>query len=107
MGNGRVTKIAALLIVVASGVLAPGTATARGNKDRYAVPARRVVPMQSIELSPRGLDSMYIGCFYTLPIQAVYQCPAVLADQPGSQVEFLKVNTTAGLLGGQPWLYHR
>jgi hypothetical protein len=107
MENAGVAKIAALLIVVACVVLTPVTAKAGGHKDRYAAPTGRFVPLESVELMPGQVDPMYVGCFYTVPIQAVYQCPAALAEQPGSQVAYLRVKSTAGLLGGQPWLYHR
>jgi hypothetical protein len=50
---------------------------------------------------------IYPSCFYTVPILAVYQCPAVITDQPGSRVVYLPSNLTPGLLGGQPYLYHQ
>jgi hypothetical protein len=43
---------------------------------------------------------------YALPIQAVYQFPAVLANQPGAEVGWLEMNLRPGVLGGQPYLYH-
>jgi hypothetical protein len=43
---------------------------------------------------------------YQIPIQAVYQFPAVMANQPGAAVGWLRVHPEYGLLGGQPYLYH-
>jgi hypothetical protein len=43
---------------------------------------------------------------YQAPILAVYQFPAVMANQPGSPVAYLWTDPTCALLGGQPYLYH-
>jgi hypothetical protein len=43
---------------------------------------------------------------YAIPIQAVYQFPAVIANQPGSEVGWLRPDPAFGLLGGRPHLYH-
>jgi hypothetical protein len=107
METARVAKMSSLLIVGACFVLTSGTAAAGDQKEKYPAQAGGVIPMESVESFPAEIDPMYVGCFYTVPIQAVYQCPAAIAQQPGSQVAYLRVNTAAGLLGGQPWLYHR
>jgi hypothetical protein len=104
--NARIAKIASLLVVVCF-LLNPGSASAGGHEDKYAAPARHVIPMESVDVLPGAVDPMYVGCYYTVPIQAVYQCPAAISPQLGSQVMYLRVNMKAGLLGGQPWLYHR
>lgn len=43
---------------------------------------------------------------YAIPIQAVYQFPAAIANQPGSEVGWLRPDPAFGLLGGRPYLYH-
>jgi hypothetical protein len=79
----RIARRLALLIAV---TLAPGTAMAEGHKQHV------------------WWDDPSVG--YAAPIQAVYQFPAVVANQPGSGVSFLLPDPTRGLLGGQPYLYH-
>jgi hypothetical protein len=49
-------------------------------------------------------DNPAVG--YAAPIQAVFQFPAVIANQPGSGVSFLWSDPSSGLLGGQAYLYH-
>jgi hypothetical protein len=43
---------------------------------------------------------------YAIPIRAVYQFPAVIANQPGAEVGWLQTNPEYGALGGRPYLYH-
>jgi hypothetical protein len=112
MGNDRLEKKAAILVLLVAVMLAPGTASAGGHEDHgkigngtsagYAAPSPAGHPFPGAIVDPT-----YSGCCYTFPIQAVYQCPAVLAGQPGSQVVYLRSDPAAGLLGGQPYLYHQ
>jgi hypothetical protein len=92
-------------------MLAPGTASAGGQAHpgaygndparAYSVPMPAAYPFTGVIVDPTCP-----GCCYAAPILAVYQCPAVMASQPGSQVEWHRTDPMAGLLGGQPYLYH-
>ncbi len=76
-------------------------------KSGYDPSAGYSVPMPAAYPFAGGIvDPTCSACCYTVPILAVYQCPAVLADQPGSQVVYLRSDPASGLLGGQPYLYH-
>jgi hypothetical protein len=79
----RIARRLALLIAV---TLTPATAMAEG-------PSRH-----------GWWDNPAVG--YAAPIQAVFQFPAVIANQPGSGVSFLWSDPSSGLLGGQAYLYH-
>ncbi len=111
MANIRPAKNASVLALLVAVALAPGNATA-GGQEYHAVPVHDpsgayALPMPAASTWPGGLAGpAYPGCCYTFPIQAVYQCPAAIANQPGSGVIYLRVNLEAGLLGGQPYLYH-
>ncbi len=67
----------------------------------YPAPILTVYPFPRVNVDPT--DS---ACCYAVPILAVYQCPASLAGQPGSQVVYVRRDPVFGLLGGQPYLYH-
>jgi len=111
MGNFRLAKNASILVLLAAVTLAPGTASAGGPKHPgkngndpspgYSALMPAAYPFPGIIVDPT-----YSACCYTFPIKAVYQCPAVLAGQPGSQVGYLRSDPIFGLLGGQPYLYH-
>jgi hypothetical protein len=79
----RIARRLALLIAV---TLTPGTAMA-GGYTRHG-----------------WWDDPSVG--YAAPIQAVFQFPAVIANQPGSGVSFLWSDPSSGLLGGRAYLYH-
>ena len=97
MGNDRLAKNASVLVLLVAVALAPGTASAGGPKHAgkngndpspgYPVPRPAAYPFPGISVDPT-----YSACCYTFPIQAVYQCPAVLAEQPGSQVGYLRTD---------------
>ena len=112
MGDRRLAMIAsALVLSLAILALMAGTASAGGHRNHgkngndpsagYSAPMPAAYPFPGVIVEPT-----YSTCCYTVPIQAVYQCPAVLAGQPGSQVVYLRSDPMYGLLGGQPYLYH-
>ena len=112
MGARRLATIAsALVLSLAILALMAGTASAGWHKDHgkkgndpwagYPAPIPAAYPFPGVIVDPTCS-----ACCYTFPIQAVYQCPAVLAGQPGSQVRYLQSDPMPGLLGGQPYLYH-
>jgi hypothetical protein len=112
MGNDRLTKTASTLVLLGAVLLAPGTASAggpkhpgkSGNHPSVGMPT----PMPVANPFPEVIvDATCPACCYTVPIQAVYQCPAVIAGQPGSQVRYLRPDPRYGLFGGQPFLYHQ
>jgi hypothetical protein len=103
----RFARALALLIAVA---LTPGTAMAGGH-ERYGWRDRPsggyAVPIQAVYQFPSVLANQPTTPWgYAVPIQGVYQLPAVMANQPGAEVSFLWSDPTRGLLGGQPYLYH-
>ena len=109
MGRSRLgdfARIAVLLVAAltpaparAGGHQHRGGANAPGHVDPVAIP-RAYPPPGSIAYAPGN------PWCYTIPIQAVYQFPAVMANQPGAAVGWLRVHPESGLLGGQPYLYH-
>ena len=111
MGNFRPAKNASILVFLAAITLSPGTASAGGQTPPgkngydasagYSVPMAKAYPFPGVIVDPTCLE-----CSYTVPILAVYQCPAALGGQPGSQVEYIRTDPTYGLLGGRPYLYH-
>jgi len=111
MGSERLATSASILVLLANLMVAPCTAWAggqnpTGQNGNHPVPAYSV-PMPAAYPFPGFIgDPTCAGCCYTFPILAVYQCPAVLACQPGSQVEYIRSDTPYGLLGGRPYLYH-
>ena len=112
MGIDRVAKNPSILVLLAAVTLAPGTAWAGGpeypRKTGNDPSAGYSVPMPAAyPFSGNIVDPTCSTCSYTVPIVAVYQCPAVIAAQPGSQVVYLRSDSAYGLLGGQPYLYHR
>ena len=111
MRNGRLVKNASILGLLLTIALAPGIALAGGHKScgnqgKDAWVGRPVATRQAYLYSGAVADPLCSGCKYTFPIQAVYQCPAVEASQPGSRVRYLQTPPASGLLGGQPYLYH-
>ena len=109
MRNDRLAKVASIVAVLIA-MLTPNAASAGGHP-----PAGHVAPIPLASVAPHPLASPFTGigafpmcssCCYTFPIQAVYQCPAVIAGQPGAQVIYLRSDSPAGVLGGQPFLYH-
>ena len=91
--------------------LMAGTASAGWHKDHgkkgndpwagYPGPIPAVYPFPGVIVDPTCLARRK-----TSPIQAVYQCPAVLAGQPGSRVGYLQSDPMPCGLGGQLNLYH-
>lgn len=111
MDDDRLAKFASIMGLLAAVLLAPGTASAGGprhpGKNGNGTSAGYSVPLPAAyPFSGDFADPTCSRCFYTVPIQAVYQCPAVLVSQPGSQVVYLRSDSVYGLLGGQPFLYH-
>jgi hypothetical protein len=112
MGNDRLAKKASTLVLLGAVMLAPVTASAggpkhpgkSGNDPTFGIPT----PMPAANPF-RGVfvNTTCSECCYTVPILAVYQCPAVIAGQPGSQVRYLRPDPRYGLFGGQPYLYHQ
>ncbi len=111
MNNDRLARHASILVLLAAVTMAPGAASAGGpgnpGKNGGDPSPAYSMPMLA-EYPPTGvfIDPTCFGCCYAVPIVAVYQCPAVLAGQRGSQVEWHRTDPMAGLLGGQPYLYH-
>ena len=111
MGNDRLAKNASILVLLAAVALAPGTASAGGpeypGKNGNDPSAGYSVPMPAAYPFPGVIvDPTCSACSYTVPIVAVYQCPAAVAIS-----RVLKSSTSGrtrrfGLLGGQPYLYH-
>jgi hypothetical protein len=111
MNNDRRVQWASISVLLITITFAPGTASAGDHKHpgkQGIDPAAGYTPsMRSVYRYPGIVaDPSCSGCFYTFPILSVYQCPAVMANQPGSRVAYLGMNSIAGLLGGQPYLYH-
>jgi hypothetical protein len=113
MGTARLknlARIGALLAAVA--VLTPVTASAGG--DGYA--GWNAGPSTAYSAPITGRMYPLSGDYgyqlptlwdYTVPIVAVYQFPAVIANQLGSEVGYLRTSPSFGRLGGQPYLYHQ
>ncbi len=111
MGNDHLAKNASILALLIAIALTPITASAGGHgihaQNANAPWAGQAMTMPNPAPYPGFLGGpAYAGCCYTFPIWVVYQCPAVIAGQPGSPVFYLGVNARGGLLGGQPYLYH-
>jgi hypothetical protein len=112
MGNDRLIKNASILVLLLAVMLASGTASAgepkqhkeNGNNPSAGNPA----PMPAAyPYAGVIVDPTFPACCYTVPIVAVYQCPAKLVGQPGSPISYFRSDPRHGLLGGQPYLYHR
>jgi hypothetical protein len=67
----------------------------------YAVPIQAVYQFPKVIVNQPPTPSGY-----AVPIQSVYQFPAVIANQPGAGFLFLQSDPTHGILGGRPYLYH-
>jgi hypothetical protein len=97
----------ALLIAV---TLTPGMAAAGGHKPHRWQNDPSVgyaVPIQAVYQFPAVIANQPTTPWgYAAPIQSVYQFPAAVANQPGARVSFLQSDPTCGLLGGLPFLYH-
>ena len=111
MGNLRLAKNASILVLLAAATLAPGTASAGGpeypRKNGYNPSAGYSAPMPAVDpYAGAVVEPACSGCSYTVPLVAVYMCPASIAGQRGSEVVYLRMNRAAGLLGGRPYLYH-
>ena len=111
MGKVRFVNLMHLAVLVCAAVaLVPATAKAGGGRHRGWAD----VPMDDVPAAATGFYP-FAGAFpyppgdpwcYAVPIQAVYQFPAVMANQPGSEVGYLQISPASGLLGGRPYLYH-
>jgi hypothetical protein len=111
MGVRPLATIASVLMLsVAIVTLMPSTAGAWGDRQDwmsydpsadYQSPAPSVYPFPGVSVEPTNR-----ACCYAVPIVAVYQCPAALIGQPGSQVVYVRSNPMSSILGGQPYLYH-
>jgi hypothetical protein len=111
MGNDRLAKNASIPVLLIAIILAPRTVSAGGptpqRENGNSPSAGYSAPMASAHSWPGAIvDPTCSACSYTVPILAVYQCPAVLVGQPGSQVRYLRSDPKYGFLGGQPYLYH-
>jgi hypothetical protein len=112
MGNHGLMRNAPTLVLLVAVMLAPGMASAgedkpqgkNGNSPLAGSPASTpaAYPFAGVIIDPSPS-----GCCYAVPILSVYQCPAVLVGQPGSQLIYVWRDPTLGLLGGQPYLYHQ
>lgn len=103
---GRLVRFAPLLGVIA--IFMPAPAEAGGHRQRGVAASLQLYPAETIVYSQpdAGLYPSGAPWCYTFPIQAVYRFPAVIADQPGADVGYIRPNPTPGLLGGRPYLYH-
>jgi hypothetical protein len=110
MDIDRRPKNAFRLVLLIALAMAPRTASAGGpnhpDQQGSDPTAGSILSMPSVYPYPGVVAHPTLGCCYTFPILAVYQCPAVMAGQPGSRVVYLEPHPMAGLLGGQPYLYH-
>jgi hypothetical protein len=110
MGKVHFVNLARIAVLLcAAAVLMPATAAAGGHRRHGCVDA----PAE-VHWAPTIIDPS-LGAFpypagdpwcYAVPIQAVYQFPARIANQPGSDVGYLQTSPAFGLLGGRPYLYH-
>jgi len=109
MSRSRLEDFARVAIFMVA-AFTPAPARAGGQKHRDCANAPGQVDPAAIPMaySRRGAIAYAPGnpWSYTIPIQAVYQFPAVIANQPGAEVGWLGVHPEYGLLGGQPYLYH-
>jgi hypothetical protein len=108
MGRSRLENIVHIAVLLVA-ALTPAPAGAGGHKHRDGANAAGYVDPAAIPAAyyPPGSMAYPPGnswC-YAIPIQAVYQFPAVIANQPGAEVGWLRVHPEYGLLGGQPHLY--
>jgi hypothetical protein len=103
--------VARILALLSAVTLTPGMAMAAGHKPHGWRDNRAdgyTVPIQAVYQFPAVIAQQpTIPWGYAVPIQSVYQFPAVIANQPGADVSFLSSDPTCGLLGGQPYLYHQ
>ena len=111
MSHDRLAKRASVFVLLVAVMLVPAPAWAGGRNPHDGYPNGPSVsstgrlpaayPFHGSTGNPPGSP----WC-YAVPIQAVYQFPAVLVNQPGSEVGYLWTDPTSGLLGGRPYLYH-
>jgi hypothetical protein len=98
-----------VVLLCAAAALVPTTALGGGHRHRGCVDAPADAVSATTGVYPFAGDFPYSPgepwC-YAVPVQAVYQFPAVIANQPGSQVGYLQTSPASGLLGGRPYLYH-
>jgi hypothetical protein len=111
MTNNRLAKNASLRVFLIAIVLMPGTASAWEHgphgKQWQDPLAGYAVPIQAVYQFPAVLANQPTTPWgYAVPIQSSFQFPAVMANQPGAEVPFLGTDPTSGLLGGRPYLYH-
>jgi hypothetical protein len=102
-------KIARAIIVSVATVLSPAMALAGGPRypgwgdapaGAYSAAMPAAYPLPGAFGYPPGSP-----WGYAIPIQAVYQFPAVIANQPGSEVGWLRTDPALAVLGGTPYLY--
>ena len=109
MGRSRLGDFARIAVLLVA-AFSPAPARAGGHKHRDCANALGHVdpPVIPSAYHPPGSISYASGnpSCSAIPIQAVYQFPAVMANQPGAEVGWLRVHPEYGLLGGQPYLYH-
>jgi hypothetical protein len=97
------TRLVVLLLVIAA--YAPATARAGEHEPHLWCGPSECLGFPTAWLTTAGVYPPGNPWCYQIPIQAVYQFPAKLANQPGAEVGWLEVHPTPGLLGGQPYLY--
>jgi hypothetical protein len=109
MSLARLDNVARIAILMVVAALVPSPAQAGGHKhcgcgdtpgDVYPAPIPAAYLAPGMTIYPTGNP----WC-YAIPIRAVYQFPAVIANQPGADVGWLRMNPEYGLLGGRPYLY--
>jgi hypothetical protein len=102
-------KIAHILVVITAAALVPAPALAGGHRHHRGsalVDADTATMPAAFALPGAFADPPGNPWCYAIPIQAVYQFPAVMANQPGAVVGWLDLAPAPALLGGRPYLYH-
>jgi hypothetical protein len=64
-------------------------------------------PFQVAYQFPQAQVNQPATQWYPYPFPGINQFPNGTVNQPGPEVPYLYSNPTHGMLGGQPYLYHR
>jgi hypothetical protein len=105
MGQTRLGNLARLAILLLAAAVMPAPAWAEEHKHHGWCGRSACLGPPTSLLTTAGVYPPGNPWCYQIPIQAVYQFPAAMANQPGAEVGWLRVNPTPGLFGGQPYLY--
>lgn len=106
MSRARFDIVACLVVTWAIAAYAPASARAGGHEDHGCCGRSACLGPPAYTLTTAGVFPPERPWCYQIPIQAVYQMPAVMANQPGAQVIWLGPHPESGFLGGRPYLYH-